>query len=638
MTAIDTLEREAVEAWRPPKRMSLSEWSDAHAYLSAESSAQEGRWRTLPYQRGWLDAMTDPTVEQIVVMKSARVGYTKCLNNLIGYHIHHDPCPIMLVQPTESDAEGYSKDEIAPMVRDTPALAGLVADAKSRDSGNTILAKTFPGGVLQLVGANSPRGFRRVSRRIVLFDEVDGYPPSAGNEGDQIKLGIKRSEYYWNRKIVTGSTPTVKDVSRIERMFLETDQRRYFVPCPHCGGLQFLKWGANQPYGVKWPSGRPLEAVYVCEHCGESIRHAQKYDMVEAGGWRPTAAAVRPGLVGFHLWAAYSYSPNATWGQLALEWVEAQGKPDLLKTFVNTALGETWEEDYSARLDADLLRNRAEDYLQFVAPDGVLLMTVGVDVQADRIELQFVGWGTGEEAWVLGYIVISGDPSDPEIWLQVRAAIDTPAVLPDGTEIVAFAAAIDSGDGNLTNEVYAFAREHRARHVLAIKGMSGSRPPIGAPTKQDINLRGQKVERGALLYPVGVDTIKSTTYARLKRSDRTGPGAVHFPSDLPDTYFDQLTAEKQATKMVHGFAKRYWKKADGERNEALDTFVYAYAALHYVISRHNRATFWQQMASRLSEAAERMAESRRLAESGVKTPISAVSGGKISLSGWRRGG
>ena len=637
MSAIDQIELDAIEAWRPPKRMSLSEWSDEHAYLSAESSAQEGRWRTLPYQRGWLDAMTDPTIEQIVVMKSARVGYTKCLNNLVGYHIHHDPCPIMLVQPTESDAEGYSKDEIAPMLRDTPVLAGLVVEAKSRDSGNTILAKSFPGGVLQLVGANSPRGFRRVSRRIVLFDEVDGYPPSAGQEGDQIKLGIKRSEYYWNRKIVAGSTPTVKEVSRIERMFLETDQRRYFVPCPHCGGLQFLKWGANQPYGIKWPTGRPLEAVYVCEHCGETIRHAQKYDMVEAGGWRPTATAARPGLVGFHLWAAYSYSPNATWGQLALEWVEAQGKPDLLKTFVNTALGETWEEDYSAKLDADALQNRAEAYVSFEAPEGVLVVTCGVDVQIDRIELQFVGWGEGEEAWVLGYLVIVGDPTDPATWDQVLDAIDTPIAHPSGAQLVAYAAAIDSGDGNLTNEVYTVARANRARHILATKGMPGARPPIGAPTKVDINIRGERVPRGALMYPLGVDTIKSTLYGRLKRGERTGHGAVHFPSDLSGEYFKQLTAEKQATKLVHGFAKRYWKKADGDRNEALDTFVYAYAALHYVISRHNRATFWRQMLSRLEDNAQRVAESKKLAEIGEKSPIPSVSAGKISLSGLRRG-
>ena len=642
MAVIDDLVAEVRASWRPPKRMSLSEWADRYAYLSAESSAQEGRWRTLPYQKGIMDAMTDPAIEQVVFMKSARVGYTKCLNNLIGYHIHQDPCPIMLVQPTDSDAEGYSKEEIAPMLRDTPVLAGLVSAVKSRDSNNTILNKSFPGGVLSLVGANSPRGFRRVSRRLVLFDEVDGYPPSAGPEGDQIKLGIKRTEYYWNRKIVAGSTPTIKDVSKIERMFLETDQRRFFVPCPHCGEKQFLVWGADKPYGVKWPAGRPLEAVYVCAHCGSTITHGQKYDMIDAGLWLPTAEAVRPGLAGFHIWAAYSFSPNATWGQLAQEWVEAQGDPELLKTFVNTALGETWEDNYSAKLDADVLERRAEAYDLLTAPAGVLVATAGVDVQDNRIEVQVVGWGDGEESWVLNYAVVYGDPSGFEVWAQVLDVINTPIRHASGAVMRAYCAVVDSGDGNRTNEVYAFARTHRARHILAGKGMPGSRPPIGAPTKQDINIRGQKIKRGVALYGVGVDSVKSTLYGRLKRGEGSGAGAVHFPLGLPRAYYEQLTAEKQAVKFINGMPRRYWTKKDGDRNEALDTFVYAYAGLHYVYSRHNRASFWQQMAAILSQTAPQVIESAPDApEAGpaggdpVGTAQPAM--GRINLTGWRRG-
>jgi len=643
MAVIDDLVAEVRAGWRPPKRMTLSEWADRYAYLSAESSAQEGRWRTLPYQKGIMDAMTDPAIEQVVFMKSARVGYTKCVNNLIGYHIHQDPCPIMVVQPTDSDAEGYSKEEIAPMLRDTPVLAGMVSDVKSRDSNNTILNKSFPGGVLSLVGANSPRGFRRVSRRLVLFDEVDGYPPSAGTEGDQIKLGIKRTEYYWNRKIVAGSTPTTKEESKIERMFLETDQRRFFVPCPHCDERQYLVWGADKPYGFKWPAGRPLEAVYICQHCGAAINHGQKYDMIEAGLWVPTAEAIRPGLVGFHIWAAYSFSPNATWGQLAQEWVEAQGSPELLKTFVNTALGETWEDNYTAKLDAEALERRAEAYDILTAPAGVLVATAGVDVQDNRIEVQVVGWGEGEESWVLNYAVIYGDPSGFEIWAQVLDVINTPIRHASGAVLRPYCAIVDSGDGNKTNEVYAFARTHRARHILAGKGMSGSRPPLGAPTKQDINIRGQKIKRGVALYGVGVDSIKSTIYGRLKRSETSGPGAVHFPLGLPRAYFDQLTAEKQAVKYVNGMPRRYWTKRDGDRNEALDTFVYAYAALHYVYSRYNRASFWQQMAAILSKTRPQVIESAPDAAAPVEPaggdPAGTVqpTGGRIALSGWRRG-
>jgi len=491
------------------------------------------------------------------------------------------------------------------------------------------------------VGANSPRGFRRVSRRVVLFDEVDGYPLSAGTEGDQIKLGIRRSEYYWNRKIVAGSTPTLKVTSRIERMFKETDQRRYFVPCPHCGGLQFLKWGANQEYGMKWPKGRPMEAVYVCEHCFGTIKHVQKYDMIEAGVWTPTATPIRPGLAGFHLWAAYSFSPNASWGQLAQEWVDAQGDAELLKTFVNTALGETWEEDYSAKLDADGLKARAEPYELLTAPAAALVATAGIDVQDNRIEVQVVAWGEGEQAWVVNYAVIYGDPDRFEIWQQVLDVINTPIKHASGGDLKVYAALVDSGDGNKTNEVYAFARANRARHVLAGKGMSGARPPIGTPTKQDINIRGQKIKRGVAMYPVGVDSIKSTIYGRLKRTEKEGPGVIHFPLALPAEYYDQLTAEKQQIKHVHGMPRRIWTKRDGDRNEALDTMNYAYAALHYCYSRHNRASFWQQMASRLFKPATGPVESRPDAPVpeavGVPAATAAPPGpGRVSLSGMNR--
>lgn len=633
--AIERVTLAALDCWRPPNRLTLSEWADKEAFLSAESSAKEGRWRTLPYQRELMDSMTDPTVEEVVFMKSARVGFTKCLNNLIGYHIHQDPCSIMLVQPTESDAEGYSKEEIAPMLRDTPALAGLVADAKSRDANNTTLNKSFPGGVLSMVGANSPRGFRRVSRRIVLFDEVDGYPLSAGKEGDPIKLGKRRSEYFWNRKVVLGSTPTVKGVSRIEKAFDETDKRRYFVPCPHCGEMQYLKW-AN----IKWPKGNPLAAYYVCEHNGCVIEHSQKYDMIERGEWRATAVAKRPGLRGYHIWAAYSYSPNATWGQLAMEWVEAQGDAELLKTFVNTALGETWEENYTAKLDADSLSKRAEAYDLLTAPEPACLVTCGVDVQPNRWEIQTVAWAEGEEAWVTNYAVVYGDPTKFDGWQQVLDVINTPIRHASGIDILPYAAVIDSGDGNLVNEVYAFCRTHQSRHILAGKGMSGgSRPPIGAPTKQDINIRGQKIKNGVLLYPVGVDGIKSTLYGRLKRVETAGHGVVHFPLGLDPEYYKQLTSEKQLVKMTNGFPKLVWWKKDGDRNEALDTFVYNIAALHYCYSRHNRATFWKQMAARVAKVqAEAVEFSKRTdAPAPEEAPVVKPSGGRVSLSGWRRG-
>ena len=564
MATVDELIREVAAAWRPPKRMTLSEWSDNHAFLSAESSAQEGRWRTLPYQRGMMDAMTDPAVEQIVVIKSARVGYTKMLNNLIGYHIHQDPCAIMVVQPTIEDAEGYSKEEIAPMLRDTPALRGLVAEAKSKDSNNTILSKSFPGGTLSLVGANSPRGFRRVSRRVVLFDEVDGYPPSAGAEGDQIKLGIRRSEYFWNRKIVAGSTPTIKGASRVDGMFEDTDQRRYFVPCPHCGEHQHLKWS-----GITWPKGKPEEAYYVCEHNGCIIEHSQKYDMIEAGEWRPTKEASKPGLVGFHIWAAYSYSPNASWGQLATEFVEAKGDPLKLKTFINTVLGETFEVQ-GERVSDHELAQRAEDYGTDPLPEGVVLLTAGTDVQADRLVSELVGWGSGEESWSIDFIETYGNPDLDDVWrIHDASVLNRVFSRPDGVQLRVARCCVDSG-GSSTAAVYEQVKARQAGGVLlAIKGMAGEgRPIIGNPTRTNL----AKIP----LFPVGTFAAKDLVMGRLKITE-PGPGYCHLPKRYRPGFFEELTAEEVRTKHSKGFATREFVKIRA-RNEALDCRVYATAA------------------------------------------------------------
>ncbi len=568
MGAIDSLMAEAAKAWLPPKKMTLSEWSDAHAYLSAESSAQEGRWRTLPYQVGFMDAMTDPTVEQVVVKKSARVGFSKCLNNLIGYHIHQDPCSIMMVQPTEADAEGYSKEEIAPMLRDTPALAGLVADSKSRDSNNTILSKSYPGGTLSMVGANSPRGFRRVSRRVILLDEVSGYPPSAGTEGDQVRLAIRRSEYFWNRKIVMGSTPTNKGACRITTEFEATDQRRYFVPCPHCGQMQYLRW-AN----MRWPAGEPEKAYYVCE-AGCIIEHAQKYDMIAAGEWRATAVARRPGLVGYHVWAAYSYSPNATWGQLASEYEEAKGNPLKLKTFVNTVQGETWDDEAGEKVSDEELHRRAQagdDYDgRVLLPDGVLVVVNGVDVQPDRLELETVGVGLEYENWSLDYRVFLGDPDGPLVWQQLDAYLATEFQHPSGVRLRAARTFVDTGGAN-TQAVYAYCGPRAHLGVYGIKGRGGEAlPPVGAPTRSNL----AKIP----LVPLGTFALKDAVYGALAVAE-PGPGYCHFPHRYTEAHYRGLTAEEVRTTVdKKNFPVREWHKVY-DRNEPLDCRVYAWGAV-----------------------------------------------------------
>tara|TARA_B100001939_G_scaffold348020_1_gene372021 strand:+ start:623 stop:2473 length:1851 start_codon:yes stop_codon:yes gene_type:complete len=586
----EKLKKAAFLAFKPPKKMTLSEWADSYAYLSAESSAEGGRWHTLPYQKGIMNAVTDPKIEQITVMKSARVGYSKILNHVAAFHIHQDPCPIMIVQPTIEDAQGYSKEEIAPMLRDTPCLKGVVSEAKAKDGANTILQKQFPGGSLSLVGANSPRGFRRVSRRVVLFDEIDGYPASAGTEGDQIKLGIRRTEYYWNRKIVSGSTPTVKDFSRVERMFLQGDQRRYFVPCPDCGHMQYLKWG-----NIKWRDDDPDTASYACEGCGVWIPASKKRWMVERGEWRPTA----PGNgkhVSFHIWAAYSYSPNATWQNLVEEFLDAKNDAEQLKTFVNTVLGETWEDEYASKVGADALSQRAsvEEYQQGNVPSDALLLTIGCDVQDDRLSLSVWGWGREEQGWLVDRVKIYGDPSRGEVWKQLDEILQAPYPGDGDRKLKPLVVAIDSG-GHHTAEVYQYARERQSLGVVAIKGMSTkNKPPIGKASKVDLNANGKTLKKGAQVFPVGSDTIKSLLFGRLKHND-PGPGYLHFYPTVEKDYFEELTAEKQIMRFRNGFPERIWVKKSSARNEALDELVYAYAALNRVYQIKDRRTLWDQM-------------------------------------------
>jgi phage terminase large subunit GpA-like protein len=590
MASLDRIAATALQAFKPPEKLTLSEWADRFAYLSVESSAEGGRWHTLPYQKGIMDAISDPKLEQITLMKSARVGYSKILNHVIAYHIHQDPCPIMLVQPTIEDAQGYSKEEIAPMLRDTPCLKGLVSEAKSKDGANTILQKQFPGGTLSLVGANSPRGFRRVSRRVVLFDETDGYPQSAGAEGDQIKLGIRRTEYYWNRTIVAGSTPTIKDFSRIERMFMQGDQRRYFVPCPKCEHMQYLKWPS-----MRWSDNDPSTAAYQCESCAELIPHAKKRWMVERGQWRPTS----PGNgkhASFHIWAAYSYSPNASWSNLVEEFLDAKTDAEQLKTFVNTVLGEVWEDEYASKIGASALLERAakETYEHRIVPAQVLAITIGCDVQDDRLSLSVWGWGREEEAWLIDRAKLYGDPSRPDVWKQLDEVLSAPFLSEDGVDFKVSICAIDSG-GHHTADVYSYARERAALGVIAIKGMSTKgKPPLGKASKVDLNRKGQVVRKGAQVFPVGSDTVKSLLFGRLKHNDM-GPGYLHFYSTVGTDYFEELTAEKQILRYKQGYPQRMWVKKNNARNEALDELVYAYSALHRLYQLYDRRTIWDQL-------------------------------------------
>ena len=352
-----------------------------------------------------MDAISDPLIRDCVVMAGAQVGKTEMLLNVIGFHVGQDPAPMLVVQPTLEMAQSFSKDRLAPMLRDTPNLKGKVKDPRARDANNTTTHKVFPGGHVSLVGSNSPSGLASRPIRIVLCDEVDRYPASAGSEGDPVQLARKRSATFWNRKIVMVSTPTNKGSSRIESAFEESDKRFYYVPCPDCHHEQTLKWS-----NVQWEKDKPETACYVCEECGSVWDDPKRYRAVRLGNWKATEEF--KGVAGFHISGIYS-----SWTPLAdavRDFLSAKKMPETLRVWTNVYLAETWE-DQGERVDDYAVKERAEPFGDKLDAN-IMLLTCGVDVQDDRLELEVVGWGKDEESWSVDYRTLYGDPSTPHLW------------------------------------------------------------------------------------------------------------------------------------------------------------------------------------------------------------------------------
>ena len=591
--------RSARRAWQPAPRLALSTWAD-QKYRLPEGDANAGRWTTLPYQRGIMDAISDPLVERVTVMKSARVGYTRMFAAAVGYYIEHDPCPILIVQPTIEDARRHSKEDLAPMLGEIPELAALVAAPRTRDSDNTILVKLFRGGSLSLIGANSARGFRGVSRRVVIFDEVDGYPMSAGTEGDQLALGIRRTEYYWNRKICAGSTPTLTGHSRIERLFESGDRRRYWVPCPVCGAFQVLRFP-----NLKWPEGQPERAAFECVAQGCRIEPRHKGAMIAAGDWRaeaPQQFALPSGRghASFHVWAAYSMSPNASWAQLAAEYGKAvQGGATTHRTFVNTVLGETWREVGEVPPWEPLLARR-EPYRIGTVPAGVGFLTAGVDVQKDRLVYEVVGWGIGKTSWSIDYVTIPGntdDLTDAGPWGKLDAMLGREYPHATGPPLRVELCAVDSGWN--THTVYAWARRHAPSRVLVVKGQPSGPALVSAPQPVEVTVRGRKLKRGARVWPVSGNIAKSELYGFLRLADPTAPGYCHFP-EYGEDYFRELTAEQLITVITRrGFIRLEWALIPGRQNHALDARVYARAAASIAGLDRMTPSDWAQLGAAL---------------------------------------
>lgn len=630
-----------------PPVMSCADWADTYRHIA--KGPEKGPWRTsrTPYLAEPM-ACTDPDspVQRVVMQFATQLGKSEVLYNAILKRIHLQPMDMMMVQPTLQDSKDHSRERFMPTVRATAVCAARMPKPTSRDETNTWQTKAVAGGAtLFFAGANAARSLASKPLPMVACDEVDGYPLDVDGEGDPLTLVWERMSNFSNRKLILCSTPTIRDLSRIESEYLASDRRRYHVPCVHCGVRQALVWGADKDYGIKWlrtPAGeaRPETAVYVCQHCGAAMQDRDKARMLPEGAWVAEAPGAAGGLVaGFHLSKIYSPVGWKSWSMLVSDWETARkasstGDTSKLKTFINTSLAETWEEQ-GERADDAALRRRAADIPLREVQAGLYVATMGADVQGDRIEAYLWAWGRGMERQLVDRQVIYGDPSLPESepgspWAALTLYRRQPITHALGAEVPLLACAVDSG-GHHTQAVYAYSRAHQAERVIAVKGQSlAGKPIIGKPTDQDITVRGQKMRRGAKLWPVGTDTAKMAIYGCLRITD-LGPGYTWLSKHLPAEVFEQLTAERLVTRFVKGRARLEWVKPSGRRNEALDCAVYALAAAHMMgIDRWKEAE-WSRWQTRVEGSKPTPAESESAASPAEPAKPAPMVGGRISL-------
>lgn len=592
-----------LETLRSRAPIRLSAWAEQHFYLSSESSYVEGRFKPDPFQIAILDCMGHDGIESVDVQKSARVGYTKMLLAALGYNAEHKRRNAAVWQPTDGDAEEFVKTELDPMLRDVVSMRRVLPSYLSRHRNNTLRQKIFAGRkMLHIRGGAAAKNYRRISVDLAVLDETDGFDPDVEKEGSPVDLARKRLEGATFPKFISGSTPKLKGWSLVEARFEAADLRMHrYQPCPHCQTMIRLEWGGHdKPFGFKWVNKDPETAAHLCGHCGGLFTQAEYLRVADQGRWiaqdgtwycdasgqfytREGEHTQPPRAVAFHVWTAYS--PRTTWAAIVREFHEAQAKAkrgdtSSLKTFVNTTLGETWAEA-EEKTEADSLKARAGGYARGTVPMGCLVLTAGIDVQDDRFELSVWGWGEGEESWLIDHLVIYANTADLDEWAKLDGPLLAMYRHAGGQVLSIEAAALDTG-GHRTHQAYMFCRDRKARKVLAAKGSNKDGQPI-KPTSaqlQDINWQGKKLVKGVRLWQVGTDTAKDLIHGRFSIA-QPGPGYVHFPSEMDDGYYAQLTAEARVLQRTpHGEKHRWVKRSP--RNEALDCYVYAMFAAHYL--------------------------------------------------------
>ncbi|MCF6777550.1 phage terminase large subunit family protein [Thiotrichales bacterium 19X7-9] len=554
--------------FKPVKDLSISEWSEQNVYLPAGVSAVPGRWRTIAYQKEVFEAIENPKINKITLMFAAQTSKSSIINNALGYYIQHQPESQIMMHPSESDVKTWLETKFNPMVDHCPSISDCLAKPRSREGVNNQKMKSYHGGFLMLSWAGSPNTMRGRSAPKIYADEVDGYERTS--EGHPVNLLWQRAATFGSkRKLIMASTPTHKGASFVEMSYLSGDQRQYYLPCLHCNEYQTLQWK-----NVTWQSengSHDIEsAKYACEHCGSLINDGQKLAMLRQGQWRSKMPF--NGHASFHL--NELYSPFRTFSDIVQSFLEKKHTGDL-KTFVNVSLAETWEES-GEQIEPNSLLARVENWDKL--PLGIAVITAGIDVQQDRIELQAVGWGIDEESWVIDYKVFHGETSEDKVWQELTLYLNKKRYLHKcGKKLpIAFACLDTGGTNNMTSKAYDYVRHSRIGLPFAIKGRGGEYPFVTAPSRKRVPNK-----KAFDLYTVGTDEGKSILFNRLKLGETSEISIIHFNADVcDDRYFSQLTAEKRVLRYHKGFPKYEWQlHAPDKRNEALDTYIYALAAL-----------------------------------------------------------
>ena len=589
---------------KPQEPLTVDEWSDKYRVLSSRGSSEPGKFRTdrTPYMREVMRCLSseDPT-QRVALMFAAQTGKSEVMNNWIGYCIDFSPGPMLICLPTLQMAQRLSKQRLEGMLQETPCLAEKIPPPRSRDSGNSQLAKIFPGGVLVITGANSAASLRSMPARYIGLDEISAYPGDVDGEGDPVALAEKRASTFTRRKILLTSTPTIKDTCRIEAEYEASDQRKYYVPCPVCGFQQVLMFEQ-----LKFDSKKLDKVEYECISCKERFDEKAKTTMLRKGEWRITKPENKGKTAGFWLNGLNSPLGWLSWYEIADEFLRAKSDPSLLRAFTNSRLAETFSYEYQAKLNAEALMETREDYLPGTIPEPVVCLCLGVDVQgglgsaSQRLEVSCWGFspdpsGLSEQMHLIDHNIIAGDPNQNEVWRALDVLLDADYEHPSGGKLKISACAVDSG-GLATQSVYDYCMRRRGKGVIAIKGSSRSGGPIiGKGSRVDINYSGKIRKKSGIVYLLNTEDIKDRIFSKIK-----GEGKIHFHAETTEEYFKELTGEYRTQKTnSKGYPVSTYEKKPNQAVEKLDCCVYAYSAYSLLLKTTIKGKFFETYANKL---------------------------------------